>query len=457
MDKKFLNKLKKIENIKIEDSFEERVVNSFDATDVNYLPDIVVDVEDELAVSAVLKLCFEYKVPVVPKGAGCGFSGGALNVQGGVSLNLSNLKSLKIDEKNLVAEVGAGVITFDVDLASKEFGLFYPPDPSSLKISTIGGNIAENAGGPRAVKYGVTGDYVLALKVVMADGSVSTFGTPLKKDVAGYNMTPLFVGSEGTFGIIVKAWLKLIPRPEGTLSGMFFFNSTINAGKAIAAIVAGGKTPSKLEIMDKYCLKALKDAGHQIDGFPEAVLLVEVDGVNKFLKDELTEIKKSIENFGMTDFSIAENIEEDEKIWNLRRSLSPIINSFGNTKMNEDVVVKRSDIPMLFNIIDSLREEFALNIVCFGHAGDGNIHVNFMFNKEDEKVVSSVEKALDSLFKQVIAIGGSISGEHGIGISKARFMPYQFSETQLQLMKNFKKVFDSENIMNPGKIFPTLN
>jgi glycolate oxidase len=267
-------------------------------------------------------------------------------------------------------------------------------------------------------------------------------------------MTPLFVGSEGTLGVILEAWLRLIPRPESTLSGMFFFSSTINAGKAIASIVAKGKTPSKLEIMDKYCLNALKNAGHFIEGGSDAVLLIEVDGEKIHLKRELEDIKSTVEKFGLTGFKLASSEKENEEIWSLRRSLSPVINSFGNTKMNEDVVVKRSDIPLLFEIVDKLIKDFKLNIVCFGHAGDGNIHVNFMFNREDEETVKHVEQALDTLFTKIIEIGGSISGEHGIGIAKRKFMNYQFSQQQLNLMKQFKKVFDPDNILNPGKILP---
>lgn len=457
MNKDFIKNLKKIKDIKILDSFEDRVVNSFDATDDNYLPDLIVEPHTKYAVSEVVKLCSEFKIPVVPKGAGCGFSGGVLNTEGGISLNLSFLKEISIDKENLVAEVEPGVITVDIDAMAKEFGLFYPPDPSSLKISTIGGNIAENAGGPRAVKYGVTGDYVLALEVVLPDGTINIFGTPLKKDVAGYNMTPLFVGSEGTLGVVVRAWLKLLPRPESTLSGMFFFDSAVNAGKAIASIVSSGLTPSKLEIMDEFCLKALKEAGHNIESNAKAVLLIEVDGKEKYLKEDLKLIENSVLKFGLTDSFISLNSLENERIWNLRRSLSPIINTFGNTKMNEDVVVKRSDIPKLFAFIKELREKYNLNIVCFGHAGDGNIHVNYMFNKEDKNIIASVEKALDEMFKKIISLGGSISGEHGIGIAKKRFMTYQFSNEQINLMKKFKTVFDPQNIMNPGKILPEID
>ncbi len=454
MEKAFLKGLKGIKGIEVSNAVEDRIVNSFDATDKKYLPDFVVDVFEEQGAIDVLKLCNKYNVPIVPRGAGCGFSGGALNVQGGVALNLSYLNSIEIDCENLVAKVGCGAITVNIDSAAKKCGLFYPPDPSSLKISTIGGNIAENAGGPRAVKYGVTGDYVLALKVLLPNGEVETFGKPLKKDVAGYNMAPLFIGSEGTLGIILEAWLRLLPRPEGSLSGMFFFSSTINAGKAIASIVASGKTPSKLEIMDKYCLKALKNAGHFIEGGSEAVLLIEVDGKKEHLKAELEDIKNAVENCGLTDYKLASSESENEDIWSLRRSLSPIINSFGNTKMNEDVVVKRSDIPNLFKIVDELIEEFKLDIVCFGHAGDGNIHVNFMFDRENENTVKNVEKALDILFTKIISLGGSISGEHGIGIAKLKFMKYQFSKHQLDLMRQFKQVFDPNNILNPGKIVP---
>ncbi len=453
MDRRFENEMKSIFGDKFSFSMEKRVLNSYDATNKNYLPDYVLYAESEKDVIECCKLCSKYRIPVIPRGAGCGFSGGALAVKGGLTLVLDRMNKIEIDKENLVAIVEPGATTYEIQKQAERFNLFYPPDPSSLKISTIGGNIAENSGGPRAVKYGVTKDWVMALEVILASGEKIEIGKPLKKDVAGYNLVGLFVGSEGTLGIITKAYLKLIPKPEGCLSGMFMFNSINNAAKSISDIVASGLTPSKLEFMDKYSLNALRKAGKEVPQNAESVLLVEVDGDKESLPEKLEKIKEIAEKNSLIDFAVAKSEEENEKIWELRRSLSPIINLYGNTKINEDVVVPRNKIPELLDFVEHLIKKFGLTIVCFGHAGDGNIHVNFMFDKEDKETVKKVEDALSLLFKKVVELKGSISGEHGIGIAKKRFMKYQFSEREIELFKKIKKVFDPNNIMNPGKIF----
>ena len=454
MDKKgFEKEMRETFGEKFSSTIEKRILNSYDATNKNIMPDFVLYAESEEDIVKCCKLCSQYKIPIIPRGAGSGFSGGALAVSGGLSLVLEKMNKIEIDSENLVAIAEPGATTYQIQREAEKFNLFYPPDPSSLKISTIGGNIAENAGGPRAVKYGVTKDWVIALEVILANGEKFTTGKALKKDVAGYNLTGLFVGSEGTLGIVTKAYLKLIPKPEGFLSGMFMFDSINNAAKSISSIVASGFQPSKLEFMDKFSLNALREAGKDVPKNAESVVMIEVDGDKDSLYGKLEKIKETIKKYGLIDFAIAKDESENEKIWELRRSLSPIINLYGNTKINEDVVVPRSKIPELLGFVEELINEFNLTIVCFGHAGDGNIHVNFMFNKEDKETVERVEKALDLLFKKVIELGGSISGEHGIGIAKKRFMRYQFSEKEIQLFKRIKAVFDPENILNPGKIF----
>ncbi len=438
---------------KFSSSVEKRILNSYDATQKSFLPDYVLYAESEKDVIDCCKICSKYKVPIIPRGAGCGFSGGALAVNGGLMLVLDKMNRIEIDTDNLIAIVEPGAITYQIQKQAEKHNLFYPPDPSSLKVSTIGGNIAENSGGPRAVKYGVTGDWVIALEVVLANGEKIKTGRPLKKDVAGYNITNLFVGSEGTLGVITKAYLKLIPKPESFLSGMFIFDSVNSAAKSISTVVSAGLKPSKLEFMDKFSLKALKSAGKNVPENAESILLIEVDGDKESLYSQLERIKTLVKDIGLIDCNIAKDESENERIWELRRSLSPIINLYGNTKINEDVVVPRNKIPELMDFVEDLIEIYNLTIVCFGHAGDGNIHVNFMFDREDKKTVEKVEKAVEQLFKRVIEMGGSISGEHGIGIAKKRFMKYQFSEIEMEIFKNIKKVFDPENIMNPGKIF----
>lgn len=453
MNKEFEKEMRDKFGNKFSLSAEKRILNSYDATNKNILPDYVLYAESESDVIECCKLCSKHKIPIIPRGAGCGFSGGALAVNGGLSLVLDRMNKIEIDAENLVATVEPGATTYEIQKKAEKHNLFYPPDPSSLKISTIGGNIAENAGGPRAVKYGVTKDWVMALEVILANGEKLKLGKPLKKNVAGYNLVELFVGSEGTLGIITKAYLKLIPKPEGFLSGMFMFDSINNAAKSISGIIASGLQPSKLEFMDKFSLNALREAGKEVPEKAEAVVMVEVDGDKDTLFKKLEKIKEIAEKNSLIDFAVAKSEEENEKIWELRRSLSPIINLYGNTKINEDVVVPRSKIPELLEYVETLIEKYQLTIVCFGHAGDGNIHVNFMFNKEEEDTVKKVEEALDLLFKKVIELDGSISGEHGIGIAKKRFMKYQFSEKEMDLFRQIKKVFDPDNIMNPGKIF----
>ena len=454
MDKKsFEKEMRETFGEKFSSTIEKRILNSYDATNKNIMPDFVLYAESEEDVVKCCKLCSQYNIPIIPRGAGSGFSGGALAVKGGVSLVLERMNKIEIDSENLVAMAEPGATTYDIQREAEKFGLFYPPDPSSLKISTIGGNIAENAGGPRAVKYGVTKDWVIALEVILANGEKLITGKALKKDVAGYNLTGLFVGSEGTLGIVTKAYLRLIPKPEGFLSGMFMFDSIHNAAKSISSIVASGFQPSKLEFMDKFSLNALREAGKNVPKNAESVVMIEVDGDKESLYRKLEKIKETIKEYGLIDFAIAKDESENNEIWELRKSLSPIINLYGNTKINEDVVVPRNKIPELLGFVEDLINEFNLTIVCFGHAGDGNIHVNFMFNKEDKETVEKVEKALDLLFKKVIELGGSISGEHGIGIAKKRFMRYQFSEKEIQLFKKIKTVFDPNYLLNPGKIF----
>lgn len=454
MDRKFRHAMKKVLKHRFQDSPEQRVLNSYDAMNRMYLPDAVAEPLTEQEVISIIELCTRFKVPIIPRGAGCGFSGGALAVSGGLTLNLSRMNDITIDRDNLVAEVGPGAITIDIHKAAEAVNLFYPPDPASLKVSTIAGNIAENAGGPSAAKYGVTKQYVLALRVALMNGSIATFGKPLRKDVAGYNLTPLFVGSEGTLGVITRAWLKLLPKPEASLSSMLSFSTALDASHAISSIVAAGLNPSRLEIMDSFCIQSLKEANHRINGNPGAILMVEVDGPAAGLPGQLDRIREMASLHSLLSFHRAENENENESIWELRRSLSPVINTFGDTKMNEDVVVPRSRIPDLFSFVEELRRKTGLTVVCFGHAGDGNIHVNVMYNAGIPEIEEKVETSLHRLFEKVVEMGGSISGEHGIGIAKQRFMRHQFSEEQLALMQSIKQMFDPMNLLNPGKILP---
>jgi glycolate dehydrogenase FAD-linked subunit len=409
-------------------------------------------------VAAVVRLCVEYRIPIVPRGAGTGYTGGAVPTQGGIVISLERMnRILEIDEANLLAVVEPNVITGDLQDAVEKVGLFYPPDPASLRQSVIGGNVAECAGGPRAFKYGTTKQYVLGLEAVLPTGEIVETGGKVVKNVVGYDLTHLLVGSEGTLAIITKVILRLVPKPpvQETLRATF---PTVDAAvAAVTAIIRARVVPAAVELIDGDSLDAVAQYLQTRSLAPEgtaAILLVEVDGVPAAVVDEANRVERALIESGATEVLHARDHADRQELWRVRRELSLSLRTLAPLKINHDVVVPKGRIPALFELVRRIRSECRLRIPCFGHAGDGNIHVNIMVDPADADEMRRARDAERALFEGVVALEGSISGEHGIGFSKARFLPLELSADEIALMKRVKAAFDPHGILNPGKIFP---
>jgi glycolate oxidase len=448
---KDLEKLLGKEKVKTSEMW--RLSYAYDGTPTGYkgVPDAVVFPESVEDVAKVLTYANENKVPVYPRGAGSGLTGGAAPLEGGIVVSTEKMnRILEIDEDNLGALVEPGVVTYDFQKEVEKRGLFYPPDPSSYKYSTIGGNIAENAGGPRCVKYGVTKDYVMQLEVVFPDGTVSKLGSKAVKSVAGYNLKDLIVGSEGTLAFITKAYLKLIPKPEAVRTAMAIFPKVEQAAEAVASMFKAKVIPTACEFLDKNSIVAVENfAKIGLPTYAEGLLVVEVDGYEVVVDELIRRVLDVCKSCGATEVKMAAENSEREAIWTARRAVSPAIVQLKPKKINEDVVVPRSRIPELIKGVYRIAEKHNLMVVNFGHAGDGNIHVNFMYEPEEEE---KVKQAVREVFELTVELEGSISGEHGIGWMKKEFLPLEVGRA-LEKMKAVKKALDPNNIMNPGKIF----
>ena len=424
-----------------------------------FLPDVVIKPRTANDISAIVKICNENKIPVTPRGAGTGLSGGALPHFGGVLISFERMNTIiDIDERNLQVTTEPGVITEVLQNAVKEKGLFYPPDPSSRGSCFIGGNIAENSGGPKAVKYGVVKDYVLNLEVVLPDGEIIWTGANVLKNSTGYNLTQLIVGSEGTLGIVTKIVLKLLPHPKHELLMLVPFNSLEKAGEAVSAIFRAGYTPSALELVEIDALKIvsahLNDHTIPIDDFTAAHLIIEVDGNHiDTLMNEMEAIAVLLTGFDCGEIYFADDEQQKAALWKLRRRVAEVVKLEGYT-IEEDTVVPRAQLPALIRGVKKLESIYNFKSVCYGHAGDGNLHIRI---KKEGSIYSlnnpEVAPALKAIFELVYALGGTISGEHGIGLLQKDFLNIVFDHTHLQLMKGIKKVFDPNNILNRGKIF----
>ncbi len=438
---------------KVLDDEMDRLLYSYDATRIKMLPDVVVIPENKEEVQKIVKICYEEGIPVTPRGAGSGYTGGALPVKGGVIVSFEKMdKIIEIDEDNAVAKVQPGVITYRLQQAVEKRGLFYPPDPASYKFCTLGGNVAENAGGPRCVKYGVTREYVMELETVIHTGEFIHTGRPTLKDVAGYDITRLLIGSEGTLGLFTEITLKLIPKPIAAKTVKAVFQDIASVGKTVKDIFKAGISPSALEFMDKLAINAVEDFGHF--GLPrdaEVLLLIEVDGHPIALEDEIKEVASICEKNG-AKVEVAQTPKDAEKLWEARRALSPAVSKLGRVKINEDIVFPRSYLPEALPKLREIGRKYNLKMVNFGHIGDGNVHANFMISGLDEDELKRTEKAVEEVFNLAISYGGSITGEHGVGITKAAFMKKQFRPEEMDIMKGIKKVFDPENLINPGKM-----
>ncbi len=432
------------------------IAYSYDATRDRYEPDGVLFPRDEDDISAILKYCNEHKIIVTPRGAGSGFTGGALPANGGVVLAFEKHmnKILEIDMQNMLAIVQPGVINFELQKRAEELGLFYPPDPASEQYSTIGGNVSENAGGMRAAKYGITKDFVVALRAVLPNGEIIRAGKRTIKDVAGYNIAGILIASEGTLGVVTEITLKLLPKPKFASSYMAVFPSVENAMNAVFKSLASGANPVAMEFIDALSIKAIKEKLKV--SFPSdagALLIGDVDGnVEQEVEFQLEILKKSFEENGLKEFKVATNQKEREEIWYARKNVSQCVTIYGNKKLNEDISVPRSKLPKALEKIYEVGQKYGFSVPCFGHAGDGNIHVNVMVDGNDPKQLEDGHKAIEEIFKLVVDMGGTLSGEHGIGLSKAPFMSIAFNESELKLFKSIKNAFDPNNILNPGKM-----
>jgi glycolate oxidase len=459
MKREIINKLKSIVGKdRLTTAPEELLCYSYDGTGREYPPEAVVFPANTGEISAIMQLANATPFPVVPRGAGSGMTGGALPVAGGVVIALSLLnRILEIDEANQVAVVEPGVITGDLRKKLEKRGLYYPPDPASLKFCTMGGNVAECAGGPSAVKYGVTRDYVLGLEVVLPDGRIIQTGVRTAKGVVGYDLTRLFIGSEGTLGIITKITVRLIPYPSAKKTFLILCKSIMQAASLVAEILAKHR-PCTLEYMDRTAIQIVRDKlPFALAKTTEALLLLEVDGDAPSVAIQAAALQKFLAaERDLLSVMQAEKADEIDALWTARRSVSPAAFTLKPHKISEDVVVPRSRIPELVLFVESLAAENGLTIFTFGHAGDGNIHVNIMLDKNAPQEVDRAEIATKALFEEVIKLGGTLSGEHGIGITKAAFLPLELDEASLDIMRGIKKFFDPNNILNPGKIFPKL-
>jgi glycolate oxidase len=419
--------------------------------------DVVVWPTSTAEVSGLAKVCTETRTPMVPRGAGTGYSGGAVPINGGVVVSFDRMnRILEIDEASLLAVVEPGVVTGDLQVAVGRVGLSYPPDPASLGQCTIGGNVAENAGGPRAFKYGVTRNYVLGLEAVLADGRVIRTGGRTVKNVVGYDLTQLLVGSEGTLAMVTKITLRLISKPPAVATLRAIFGTIGEAAEAVRALVAAHVVPATLEIIDGPTLEAVTRAIGDQSLAPAgagAMLLIEVDGLSEQVEAEAAAVDAACRHAGAVEVIRARSADERARLWRLRREISPALMVIGGLKLNNDIVVPRARVPECYALIESLKERFDLPIPSFGHAGDGNIHVNVMAEPDRPDEVERAHEAVAALLRGVVALGGSISGEHGIGLAKAPFLSMEIDETTEQVMRLVKRAFDPENLLNPGKIF----
>lgn len=432
---------------------------SDETEDLVYMPEVVIKPSTSTEISLILKYCNDNNIPVTPRGAGTGLSGGALAVYGGVVLDTARMNHiLHIDKANFQVMTEPGVITQVLQEAVKEYGLFYPPDPSSKGSCFIGGNVAENAGGPRAVKYGTVKDYVLNLEVVLPNGEIIWTGANVLKNSTGYNLTQVLVGSEGTLGIITKIVLKLVPAVKYDLLMLVPFRSAIAACDAVNAIMLAGITPSALEFMERDALEwAMHYTDNNMIALPadiQAHLLIELDGNDiDVLYQQAELITATLSSYDTDEILFADTEVQKSTLWSLRRKVGEAVKSNSIYK-EEDTVVPRAALPQLLAAVKRIGQEYGFKSVCYGHAGDGNMHVNIVKGEmSDDDWSNKLPIAIRALFAETVNLGGTLSGEHGIGFVQRKYMDIAFNNTQLEIMKAIKNIFDPRGIMNPGKIF----
>ncbi len=417
-------------------------------------PDAVVLAETAEDVLAALGVAREANVPITPRAGGTGRTGGAVPVAGGIVLATMGMNAIKdIDRQNGIAVVGPGVVLADLHAAVEAEGWFYPPDPNSLATCCLGGNVAENAGGPRAFKYGVTRDWVLGVEAFLIGGQRFFAGRRTTKGVTGYDVTGLLVGSEGTLAVFGDITLQLMPKPPEVMTLLVLFDDVRAAGEAVQSAIGQGLVPRCVELLDAATLDAMRRAGNAIDDRAGAMLLVEVDGDTTACERQAERFAAAAETAGALEVLVAQDASQRERLWSARRDMSHAVRKLTKKKLSEDVVVPRSRIVELLDTVRVLGESERVKMLTYGHAGDGNLHVNFLW--DDDAEVPAVERAIEALFREVIRLGGTLSGEHGIGVLKAPYLPLEQSPELITLQRDLKRVFDPGDLLNPGKIFPS--
>lgn len=417
------------------------------------LPDVAVEAETPEDVRIALAVALQERAPITPRAGGSGKSGGCIPVAGGIALGTGKLsKIVDIDHAELIAVVEPGVVLGDLHRAVEAEGLFFPPDANSLAWCALGGNIAENAGGPRAFKYGVTRDYVLGLDIALVGGEPMSVGRNTRKGVTGYDLTGLLVGSEGTLAVTTRATLRLVPKPEVVVTLLALFADVHACGRAVAAMLESRVVPRCLELLDRATLDAVRNQGVGVDPGAGAMLILEVDGAEATTLVEQERIGNACMSAGALDVLVAQDLAQRDRLWSARRALSHTTRAMAKHKVSEDVVVPRRHIGTLLAEVDRIREATGIKMLTYGHAGDGNLHVNYLY--DDVSQIPDVERGLEQLFRRVVELGGTLTGEHGIGLSKARFLPLEQSESVIDLQQGLKRVFDPNGLLNPGKIFP---
>ncbi|MGG4431432.1 glycolate oxidase subunit GlcD [Bacillus licheniformis] len=439
-----------------DDSNAGRLVYSYDATpQFQSMPDAVIAPRSKEEVSRIVKICNTHRIPIVPRGSGTNLCAGTCPTEGGIVLLFKHMNQiLEIDEENLTITVQPGVITLDLIHAAEEKGLFYPPDPSSMKISTIGGNINENSGGLRGLKYGVTRDYVMALEIVLANGDIIRTGGKLAKDVAGYDLTRLFVGSEGTLGVITEATLKLIPAPETKKSVLALYQDIDSAAQTVSNIIAHKIIPTTLEFLDQPTIQVIEDfAKIGLPVHAKAVLLIEQDGTEDAVRRDIAVIEEICKKGNAVSVQTAQTEAEAEDLREARRTALSALARLKPTTILEDATVPRYEIAEMVKAINSIAEKHQISICTFGHAGDGNLHPTCTTDVRNSEEMKRVEQAFEDIFKKAVELGGTITGEHGVGEMKAPYLELKLGNAGIAAMKAVKQALDPNNIMNPGKIF----
>ncbi len=435
---------------------EELLCYSYDATSKGFMPDVVVFPLNAEEISKIVKLCLKYDTPVVGRGSGSGFSGGSLPLKGGVVVSFTKMnRILELDEENMFVTVEPGIINADLKSYLAGKGYFYPPDPASYEFSTIGGNVAECSGGPSAVKYGVTKDYVAALEVITGEGEIINTGSKTVKNVSGYNLTQLLTGSEGTLCLFSKITLKILSKPETNSLILVSFGDIDKGFKAAIRLLKLRNRPSMLEFMDKSSIESVKSYFKsdiiKIEG--KFLFIIEADGSQADVDKSIGEYEKILNEFSPI-FIFASGKDEDKKvIMDARKAISPSLRKYGDLKINNDIAVPVNKIPQMLSFLEETSRKYEIPVINFGHFGDGNIHVNIMLEKNNAGMVQNGEKAKYEILKKTVELGGSLSGEHGIGLEKKEFMKLKYGDYYMNILKNIKNVFDPQNIINPGKIF----